>query len=504
MADGNTVYFSKDGVLFDKKRSILHSYPGGKSGEYQIPEGVTGIGDGAFSGCGLKSVTISESVKSIGDYAFGDCDSLTSVTIPGSVTSIGARVFFGCGSLADVTISEGVTSIGDFAFSDCYSLTSVTIPGSVTSIGDEIVRNCSNSTIYCIENSYAHRYAVDNEIPYEFILTAGWEPQERAAMPQATVASGTKVEKGTKVNLTCATVGADIYYTTDGTEPTASSAKYAGSLTINEDMTVKAIAVLEGYLTSETAVFTWTVETQKAGESTGEAEKTPDTEQPGEEEKSPTPEKTGEAAKTPSAGTTSEAAKKPATGTTGETEKKPAAKKAVKVKKISVTAPTQQAAAGEKVRLTAQISPKTATNQKVTWSSSNKKYAVVNASGVVTTKRAGAGKTVTITAKAKDGSGVKASIKLKIMKHAVTRVQITGAKKTLKAGKSMTLKAAVKTNGKNANKKLKWTSSNTKYAAVNAKGKVTAKKAGIGKTVTITAEATDGTGKKASVKIKVK
>ena len=175
-----------------------------------------------------------------------------------------------------------------------------------------------------------------------------------------------------------------------------------------------------------------------------------------------------------------------------------------KVKKIQISAPSKEIAAGKKVQLTAKITPKNATTQKVTWKSGNKKYATVNAKGVVTTKKAGAGKTVTITATAKDGSGRKASVKIKIMKNAVTKVKIKNPPKTLRAGKSVTLKTAVSSNGKNANKTLEWTSSNSKYATVNSRGKVTAKKAGKGKTVTITAASTDGTNIKAKIKIKIK
>ncbi len=174
------------------------------------------------------------------------------------------------------------------------------------------------------------------------------------------------------------------------------------------------------------------------------------------------------------------------------------------VNKISIYALSKKIAAGEKVSLTATVFPKNASDTRVTWTSSNKKYAAVNSKGVVTTKKAGEGKTVTITATAADGSGVKAAIKLELMKNVVTKVSLAAPNKTLKAGKSMQLKATVKTNGKNANKALKWTSSKPKYAAVNSKGKVTAKKAGKGKTVTITAMSTDGTNKKAKVKLKIK
>ena len=108
-----------------------------------IPNSVTSIGNSAFWCCsGLTSVTIPNSVTSIGDDAFGGCSGLTSVTIGNSVTSIGDCAFRWCSSLTSVTIGNSVTSIGDYAFLDCSRLTSVTIPNSVTSIGNEAFRGC--------------------------------------------------------------------------------------------------------------------------------------------------------------------------------------------------------------------------------------------------------------------------------------------------------------------------------------------------------------------------
>ena len=112
-----------------------------------IPESVTSIGNGAFSGCtGLSSVTIPNSVTSIGNSTFWNCSSLTSVTIPESVTSISNYAFCNCSSLTSITIPESVTSIGEYAFADCTGLTSITIPNSVIRIGNYAFGRCSGLT----------------------------------------------------------------------------------------------------------------------------------------------------------------------------------------------------------------------------------------------------------------------------------------------------------------------------------------------------------------------
>ena len=139
---GNTKYTSEDGVLFNKDKTEIILFAGGRSGHYTIGNSVTSIGPYAFQGCSsLTSVTIPDSVTTIGTVAFQGCSSLTSVTIPDSVTTINFRgrgqsssTFSGCSSLTSVTIGNSVTMIGSHAFADCSSLTSVTIGNSVIKI----------------------------------------------------------------------------------------------------------------------------------------------------------------------------------------------------------------------------------------------------------------------------------------------------------------------------------------------------------------------------------
>ena len=183
-----------------------------------------------------------------------------------------------------------------------------------------------------------------------------------------------------------------------------------------------------------------------------------------------------------------------------DTGKKPSKK--VKVTSIRLSGLSKQIAAGKKLTLKAAVLPKTASNKKLLWKSSNTKVATVTQGGVVTLKKKTGGKKVTITATATDGRKKYASWKITSMKGIVKKIKITESK-PVKAGKKLKLNANV-TATNNANKKLLWISSNTKYATVNAKGIVTTKKSAKGKTVKITAIATDGSGKKKTVKIKMK
>ena len=115
------VKYSKDGLRLLKSQKYIQNYV--------VKAGTRVICDKAFYYCsGLTSVTIPNSVTSIGDRAFSACGSLTSVTIPNSVTRIGDDAFRNCSGLTSVTILNSVTSIGDWAFDNCSSLQSIIIP----------------------------------------------------------------------------------------------------------------------------------------------------------------------------------------------------------------------------------------------------------------------------------------------------------------------------------------------------------------------------------------
>ena len=119
-----------------------------------------------FSGCtNLTTLNIGENVENIPRYAFTNCTGLTSVTIPNSVTSIGGCAFYGCSGLTSITIPNSVTSIPNHAFYGCTSLSEIAIPNSVTSIGDFAFAGCDRiKTVNCYAQVpptiYSHTFTV--------------------------------------------------------------------------------------------------------------------------------------------------------------------------------------------------------------------------------------------------------------------------------------------------------------------------------------------------------
>lgn len=172
--ENNKYYTSIDGVLFNKSVTKIVDYPNYAEGEfYSIPQGVSIIGDYAFSGdnTSLKTILmpdtvteigngafsdfynldyiyIPESVTKIGDNAFSGCSQLASISIPYSVKEIGESAFSYCGNLQTVSLTEGLESIGDYAFASDYELSNITLPFSLTEISPTAFANCDNFTEY--------------------------------------------------------------------------------------------------------------------------------------------------------------------------------------------------------------------------------------------------------------------------------------------------------------------------------------------------------------------
>ena len=170
----------------------------------------------------------------------------------------------------------------------------------------------------------------------------------------------------------------------------------------------------------------------------------------------------------------------------------------VKVTGITLNKTTASVVKGKTVALTATVTPDTATDKTIKWTTSNKNVATVSTDGVVTAKAAG---TATITATAADDSGVKATCKITVTNPVVKVTKVTLNKTTASVvkGKTLTLTATV-TPTNATNKNVTWKSSNTKIATVDGNGKVTAVAAG---TATITCTAKADKSKSATCKITV-
>jgi hypothetical protein len=143
----NPAYSSVQGVVFDKNQTVLIAYPGGRPGDYTIPNGVTRIDSSAFAACAqFAGVVIPNSVTDIDYSAFYGCTGLTNVTIPDGVADLGWDTFYSCTNLASVSIGNRVTDIGGWAFGLCTSLPNVTLPDSVTNIGPGAFFSCASLT----------------------------------------------------------------------------------------------------------------------------------------------------------------------------------------------------------------------------------------------------------------------------------------------------------------------------------------------------------------------
>lgn len=144
VSPGNENFTVMDHALIETKTMTLICYPEGLTDpEYSIPEGITRIGNNAFSYC----------VR------------LEHVTIPEGVTELGEHAFSSCRYLRDINLPQSIQKIGPYAFLECKRLTDIMIPESVTEIGTDAFTYCEDLTLTVREGSYAAKYAEENDVP---------------------------------------------------------------------------------------------------------------------------------------------------------------------------------------------------------------------------------------------------------------------------------------------------------------------------------------------------
>ena len=135
-----------DGIIY-KGTEVIGCLKG-TTGAHVVRAGTTEIGDYAFKGSAITSITIPDSVSVIGEGAFSECTALENVKLPANLTELPIKLFYGCSGLKEIKIPEGITKIGAFAFSYCSSITELVFPDSMVSMSREIYRAEENAWEY--------------------------------------------------------------------------------------------------------------------------------------------------------------------------------------------------------------------------------------------------------------------------------------------------------------------------------------------------------------------
>ena len=168
-----------------------------------IPGSLVSMGRSAFAGCtSLTTLTIKDGAIEIGTGAFAGCASLHTVSIPGSIISVNSQAFYGCSALKSVVLKSGVVTIGNEAFYNCSNLSTVIIPDTVTTIGKRAFGNCPGVTLYVKYDSEAYNYAINNNIRYiTRWYTVSFVSNGGSSVASQIVANGGKASKPSDPSL---------------------------------------------------------------------------------------------------------------------------------------------------------------------------------------------------------------------------------------------------------------------------------------------------------------
>ena len=325
------------------------------------------IGYSCFQNCNsLISVSINDKLRTIRQNAFNNCDALTDITIPDSVTDLGSNLFEDCNLLARVNLGTGVTTIPEKCFFECPSLQKVDLPYRVKTIGSKAFANCTGLTEVTIL-----RNATDintNAFSYPAILTIyGVSGSNAEAYANTIGATFVPINvPATAVSLNESTLrlakGASYQLIasitpTNFTDATAWKSNNSSVATVNDDGLIKAVGIGE-------ANISFVVGNIKAS--------------------------------------CNVVVVQPVTS-------------------ISLNKTSLSLNAGDSFQLTATVSPSTAENQEVSWSSSDDSIAAVDENGVVTALKKGSAK---ITAMSKDGNGASRSCTVTVLNNLIVAATV--------------------------------------------------------------------------------
>lgn len=121
--------------------------------QLDIPQSVKYIGDNAFEDSGIEEIELPDNVTSLGDNVFSSCDNLKSVVLGKGIKNIGQRTFYNCSNLESISMSDEVTEIGDYAFYYCIKLKNINLPTNLTAIGNYAFSNCESLAGIAIPNN---------------------------------------------------------------------------------------------------------------------------------------------------------------------------------------------------------------------------------------------------------------------------------------------------------------------------------------------------------------